>query len=368
MLTATRNTGGGGIWHCGRKLSIMSPDTLKEISFDYCLIAVHAYKEVVTQCLENLKVSEEKLLVLNNLFQMDMNLVKSIFTENVFGNPRSYNIDGVCIDLGEGHNLPAIQKAYKMYDKIFPYIGEMTMHKKGKVIVDIGANVGDTLAAMWKHTDDHFIEIEPVKEFFNLLVKNVDKLGITERVCAERAFITDNIEESYQVKLSKGGTAHKERIDIDAMEFIPSQSIDGLIKEKGIAYEEVDFLKIDTDGFDADCILAAKELLKRGSALLYWENYVETVAQYQKYKEAYALLNKENYTSFFIFDNWGNFLCKGDTNALVSVMDYVRRTYSGCIGNTFTYFDVLACKPEDTKLCENMIKRYVEKYPLWRIV
>ena len=358
---------GGGIWNGRCRVPIISPKILKNISFEYCLIAINGYQAVVEQCLKVLKIPEKKILLLAHVFEWNIDLIKNIFDENILGNTRNYHIEGIGIDLGEDHNLPSLQRMYKMYDKFFPYIGEMTRKKNGKYILDIGANVGDTLAAMWNHTDDDFIVIEPVREFFELLLQNVERLGNTGRVYAERAFITDKTEELYQVKRGKGATAHKERININTDEVIPNQSVDGLIKSKGIAFEDVDLLKIDTDGFDADCIFAAKELLRDGNALLYWENYVETFAQYQQYKDAYALLVNENYTSFFCFDNWGNYLCKADKEILISIMDYVRRTYTGCIGNTFSYFDVLACKSEDRELCENIIQKYAGQYPLCRI-
>lgn len=359
---------GGGIWNCRCKVPIISPEKINDISFDYCLVAISDYRTVEKQCLEILKIPKRKLLLAKYILKWDEALIKNIFDENILGNTRNYRIEGVGIDLGEEHPLPAFQRMYKMYDRFFPILGEMTKAKKGKFIFDIGANVGDSAAAMWNHTDDDFILIEPVKKFFDILLSNIERWGNTKRVYAERAFITDKIDELYQIRYGNGRTAHKERASIDTIESIPNYSVDSLIKAKGIAYEDIDLLKIDTDGFDADCILAAEELLRTGNALLYWENYVETFEQYQKYKDAYALLNRENYTSFFVFDNWGNFLCKADTEALISIMDYVLRKYTDCIGNTFGYFDVLACKSEDRKLCEDAIQKYVEQYPLWRII
>lgn len=361
------NKWGWGIWHGGQKVSILQPDMLRNISFDYCIIAVVEYREIKQQCTQKLMISEDKLLLTDDFSKWDIELLRSIFNENIIGNSRKYNIDGTTIDLGKGHNLPFFQKNYKMYDKFIPCLGELTKKKRGKIIIDIGANVGDTLAAMWHHTEDKFVEVEPVEEFFNLLTDNVSRLDHMERVCVEHAFITDKVEELYQAKILKGGTAHKERKDAHNTTLIPSKSVDGLIREKGIEYEDVDLLKIDTDGYDADCLFSARELLKYGNALIYWENYVEAYEQYKKYKEAYGLLSHTGYITFFIFDNYGNYLCKGGTETLNTVMDYVLRTYTDCIGSTFTYFDVLACKLEDIRLCENMIKKYTDQYPLWRI-
>ena len=41
----------------------------------------------------------------------------------------------------------------------------MTQEKEGKWNIDIGASVGDTLAAIWNYTDDFVLCIEPVKKF-----------------------------------------------------------------------------------------------------------------------------------------------------------------------------------------------------------
>ena len=163
---------GGGIWNGRCRVPIISPKILKNISFEYCLIAINGYQAVVEQCLKVLKIPEKKILLLAHVFEWNIDLIKNIFDENILGNTRNYHIEGIGIDLGEDHNLPSLQRMYKMYDKFFPYIGEMTRKKNGKYILDIGANVGDTLAAMWNHTDDDFIVIEPVREFFELLLQN----------------------------------------------------------------------------------------------------------------------------------------------------------------------------------------------------
>ena len=49
---------------------------------------------------------------------------------------------------------------------VFSYLAQMTQEKEGKWNIDIGASVGDTLAAIWNYTDDFVLCIEPVKKIF----------------------------------------------------------------------------------------------------------------------------------------------------------------------------------------------------------
>lgn len=344
---------------------IICPQNLKDLLFDYCLIAADAYPKIIKQYLDVLSLPKEKVIQAVNLSVWDKSLICDIFNENILENPENYIIEGYAIDLGKGHALPIYQKQFKMYDRFMPFLGKMAQSKEGELIIDIGANVGDTLAAMLNYTNDTFLCIEPVKAFYNLLVKNIRSMGVLDRVYTEQAFITDKIEESYSAKVMKQGTAHKEQVKEGN---IPSKTMDYVINEKRLDYTKVDLVKIDTDGFDADCIVSADELLKKGSPLIYWENYIETFEQYRKYLEAYSFLNERGYLTFYIFDNYGNYLCKGNIDTIHSIADYMQRVNTGCIGDTFSYFDVLTCKSEDVSLCERNIANYLKKYSLYRMV
>lgn len=361
------NAGGGYIATPEREVAIIGPNNIKNIVFDYCLIAVKECQSIIDQCLYELGIPKEKIIKVIDVPEWNASLLNSIFDENILSDPRNYRVENIKIDLGEGHALPLYQKLYKMYDRFIPYLAQITKRKEGKYIIDIGANVGDTLAAMWNHTDDNFLCIEPVGKFFELLNENIQHLGCTDRVCTEQAFVTDRMDETYRAEISEKGTAVKKQAESGVQQTIPSKTVDYLIQEKGIEYKDIDLLKIDTDGFDADCIISAFELLKNGNTLIYWENYNETYEQYKKYLDAYRLLDSMNYSVFFIFDNYGNYLCRGGIDTINSVLDYMQRVNTGCIGDTFRYFDVLACKTEDIALCEKFITQYLSQYLLYRI-
>lgn len=114
---------------------------------------------------------------------------------------------------------------------------------------------------MWNHTNDRFICIEPVEEFFNLLSDNVRNLEKPDRVHIEQAFITDNMEGVYSAKVNPSGTAVMEQLNIDVKPQIPSKTVDFLLIERDVKPESIDLLKIDTDGFDGDCLISVRSLL-----------------------------------------------------------------------------------------------------------
>lgn len=90
---------------------------------------------------------------------------------------RFYNIDGFMLDLGEGHMLSLTKKEHPMYDQFVPYLGMLADKCGGGYLLDIGANVGDTTAALIRHTSVNVICVEPTQKFYELCKKNVQGFG-----------------------------------------------------------------------------------------------------------------------------------------------------------------------------------------------
>ena len=88
-----------------------------------------------------------------------------------------YQIDGFTLDMGEGHMLSITQRENPMYDRFVPYLGKLAGDESEKWIVDIGANVGDTTAALIKHTACKVLCIEPTEKFYRLCKANIVDFG-----------------------------------------------------------------------------------------------------------------------------------------------------------------------------------------------
>jgi FkbM family methyltransferase len=290
-----------------------------------------------------------------------MSVIKNFYhkLQRKFEKPkRYYNIDGFDMDLGEGHMLSLIQKYNPMYDRFVPYLAKL-VQGNSKWIVDIGANVGDTTAAMIKHTNANILCVEPTEKFYNLLIKNISNFGelYNKRIMLANAFIAADSAQYTSVTI--GGTA----VMCESNESnIPAYTLPNLLKRENIDINNVALIKTDTDGFDSDCMMSMGEYLKDISPFLYWENQIDNDMQYKKFLNMADYLHKYEYNNFFVFDNYGNYLCKTDYIGLKEMCSYINRIRKAKSTYTFRYMDVLACKDNKVIVCKNAIDEYLNVY------
>ena len=277
--------------------------------------------------------------------------------------PRYYYIDGFKLDMGVGHSLPFTQRDHLMYDRFVPYLGEIAdaLKIKDSWIIDIGANVGDTTAALIKHTDANILCVEPTIKFYELCKKNILGFGnlYADRVHLVQAYIAQNENEAYQSNIVKG-TAIKVKAESNAE--APTYAISTLLKLQGVSLDKVALIKTDTDGYDSECMISIGEGLKEVSPVLFWENQIDNLEQKEKFILMANWLNQMGYTEFFIFDCFGNFQCKVDVNGLIDLNNYFGRIIAGKSTKHYQYNDILACKPEKLDICRFYINRYLENH------
>jgi len=86
---------------------------------------------------------------------------------------REYLIGEYYITLPACHKLDFYQREFKNYDKKLPIIAALVSNKyHDAVIVDIGANVGDTAAAIRTAVSSPIICVEGNSDFLKYLNKN----------------------------------------------------------------------------------------------------------------------------------------------------------------------------------------------------
>ena len=93
------------------------------------------------------------------------------------------------------HALPEYKKRHKNYDRFLPCLVTYLDHRD--TIIDIGANVGDTLASMIeKNSKPNYVCIEADDYFYNYLSKNltlIKKSIKNAKIKIIKAFIGKNI-------------------------------------------------------------------------------------------------------------------------------------------------------------------------------
>jgi FkbM family methyltransferase len=259
--------------------------------------------------------------------------LENIFYKTKYKFKRKYRIGSYSIYIPKGYPLPSYQHSFRLYDSFLSVLGRNI--NSNDIIIDIGANIGDSTFLLLQACKNPIISVEPSNKFYPLLVKNINQLPLEEKLrikTFQKLIGTGDI--SGALKHIKGSASLEVNGTISE-----SVSLDDLIHPKN----NIALIKVDTDGFDYDVILSARTILEQSEPIIFWENDIYTERQYQGFNELYPFLNQLGYEYFFIFDNFGNLLLETeDITSLHSINDYLYSIESYDCTRTFHYVDILA--------------------------
>ena len=235
------------------------------------------------------------------------------------------------------HNLPAFQAAHPLYDRFLPVLAAHLEPRHDRVVVDVGANVGDTLFAMLDRCDHRFLCIEGEAIYYDYLMQNLrnhedcrDRVRALNVMLGTGEFVGQLVRDGTTASLSPG------------LESARPKTLDDVLSEQG-ALDRVALLKIDTDGLDGDIILSGRRAIARSRPPVFWENYFASAKQLAALENAYDLLAGEGYEELCIFDNFGAIIAAGvGFPVLRAINDYVASQDAGKATRTIYYTDVLA--------------------------
>jgi FkbM family methyltransferase len=138
-----------------------------------------------------------------------------------------------------------------------------------KVAMDVGANIGCT-SILLSSLAERVLSFEPAPSTFNLLLHNTT--GI-ENICLYNFALGDSAKKA-TIQFSKdnrsGGFISETRAtEGHATENIIIKTLDQLIEEEAI--QALDFIKIDTEGFELSVLAGAKNALAKFSPIVIGE-------------------------------------------------------------------------------------------------
>lgn len=256
--------------------------------------------------------------------------------------------------LPPGHLLPLYRKIHPRYDSFLPYL--VSNLGSDGAVVDVGANVGDTLAGMAEENSSlKYICIEPDDEFHDYLLRNVKEMSNALpglKVEVVKALVGKRVNGA-ELK-GQGGT---KTAVMTGAGILRSRSLDELLSASD--RERVRLIKSDVDGFDFDVILSAELTLRDSGAILYFECHFSDVIQRQGFDELFDYLERCGYSDWVIFDNYGSLLLRTSSReCLRQLMDYVQFQNQGRGTRTIYYYDVLTFRSKDASLVEDVIEKY----------
>ncbi|MCK6609469.1 MAG: FkbM family methyltransferase [Bacteroidia bacterium] len=204
------------------------------------------------------------------------------------------------------HDLPFNLKQFPLYSQNLGKVAGIIQRKYPKAgIIDVGANIGDSVAVIRHFSEAPVLCIEGNPKFIPLLQKNAAQW---KNIHMEFCFVGE--KETKVQPMNNLGTAWLKEDESG----IPVRTISSVIKNHS-AFAQAKLLKIDTDGFDNQIIRGAKEFLREAKPGIFFEYDPFFLAkQNERGPEILDFLEQLGYQTLHIFDNLGHYLIKLSIN------------------------------------------------------
>jgi FkbM family methyltransferase len=267
-----------------------------------------------------------------------------------------YQYNSFFIELPAEHLLPLYQKHHKLYDRFLPHISKYLASES--TVVDVGANCGDTVAAMYESNKNlAFICVEPDEVFFKFLQKNVSRIRVSDNQAIIRTIKSLVGQHITSASLEGAGGTRRAIVD-DRDTSISSRSLDDILSQCEIT--NIRLLKSDVDGFDYDVIDSAESTLDAETPIIYFECQLDHEFQKAGYKKTMAKLESKGYVEWVIFDNYGEVVLRtSDIQIVDQLMDYVWRQNTRRSTRTICYYDILAVTKRDGAFIDRVMSDYM---------
>ena len=241
-----------------------------------------------------------------------------------------YQLGSLLIEMTDRHTLPYYQQQHKLYDRFLPHLAKSLTGS----VIDVGANVGATMAAMAQANPQlDFFCAEPQEHYFAALQQN-------------KKLVEEKLQTKVRLMKNTIGTV--------------GVSLNAIVEE--FDYKP-DLIKIDVDGMDYDVLNSYKF---DQQPMLYFEADYQTETQLELFKKLIYDLVKKSYSEFYLFDNFGELVTvvfADDIDYIDSLFNYVWNLKQRRSTMTIYYFDILAVTPKDSLRASRSVNDYLELNP-----
>ena len=198
-------------------------------------------------------------------------ILKIFFSKNqtVIRNKIKWNLD-----LDEAIDLSIY--VFGSFERKISNIKKLLSKKKDSLtIIDIGANIG-SVSLLLANTFENckIYAIEPTNYAYNKLLNNLNlNKELKDKVFLRQSFIT-NKNKPQKVwsswNFDKSNNKHKKHLgDLKEVKQNSYISLDQFVKHENL--KNVDFIKIDVDGYELDVLTSGKEFLRNNKPVIFIE-------------------------------------------------------------------------------------------------
>lgn len=241
------------------------------------------------------------------LFYFFYKLKKLIRT--LFSVDQNITLGSLKIILSPDHNLSLYNKLYPEYDKFISTIVKNL--PKNTSVLDIGANVGDTVCRLIQSNKKlHYYCIEADDFFFNYL--NLNTNNFKKKFPYKIDLIKLLVGKKLQGKLiGNHGTKsllENSKDSGDDNKVIKSKKLDEIIIKYNI--KNISLIKCDVDGYDYNVISSGINYIKKYTPDIFFEYHKLNKSSQVNYISIINILFDIGYKNWTILNNYGKIIFK----------------------------------------------------------
>jgi len=222
-------------------------------------------------------------------------------------------------------------------------------------VIDIGANIGDTVSLINDEVDGKFLCVEGDDKFFLILEKNIKLIKEPSLVKIEKCYCGNKVNNFSIIR--ENGTAKMVKSKLSNNNFLLIKTLDDIVN-KNISFGFFNILKIDTDVFEIDVLNGSKNFLKEHKPLIYFEFTPQLyIANNQNYKDIFNLLKECGYEESLFYDNFGKVIKKININNYSEIEKMINKIDE----KNIYYYDILIYnkdKNEYSKILESELNLF----------
>jgi FkbM family methyltransferase len=257
------------------------------------------------------------------------------------------------IKVNLSHQLPEILKKFPEYNL---NIGRLTSYIEhsisGLTVIDIGANVGDTVAFIRNYSNAPILCIDGDEHFITILKQNTLK---DNNVSICKAIVgKEDKTEKIKIKTEKG-TGHIEASSTP----IEIRTLDSILNQFP-SFKSSKLLKTDTDGFDTWILRSCENYLRTIKPILFFEFDPHFIRS--NHDDPFSFidyLKGTGYKFLIFYTNIGDYLfgCSIDEKEII---DQLIHYYSG--RRVEMFLDICAFQAVDETLFRKTMEKEVEHF------
>lgn len=218
-------------------------------------------------------------------------------------------------------------------------------------VIDVGANVGDTIAVLKSAVDLPVIAVEGDDVSYSYLERNTVQFS---NITLIKTYLGEHSGDE-KVSMEKSGWNTTLIPNASGEKQISFKTLDEVIATNGLNQKELKLLKVDVEGFDTIVLRGATRIIQQHKPVLFFEyNRANMIAIKEDGLSTIFSFRNYGYQKIAFFDHKGTLLLATDLQN-EEVVTYLHE-YASSKNNLIGYYDICIFHETDTAVADAFLK------------